>query len=198
MFLFHAIAYNRNMPKRGEITDIVDGLLKFSLSSGTITLGLVAPGSLHALERPLQNYFKRIDERKREREFQRALRYMKNKGLVKGSYEHGLQITEKGRERLEKTKIDNLKINKPEKWDKRWRIILFDIPEPKKQSRDALSSKLKDIGFSLLQKSVWVYPFECRQEVEQLSVVLEVDKFVTYIETSYIDKQALLERKFNL
>ena len=45
---------------------------------------------------------------------------------------------------------------------------MFDIPQKRKISREALRGKLKELGFHQLQKSVWVYPFECRAEMELL------------------------------
>lgn len=45
---------------------------------------------------------------------------------------------------------------------------MFDIPQEKKISREALRGKLKELGFHQLQKSVWIYPFECRVEMELL------------------------------
>jgi len=64
--------------------------------------------------------------------------------------------------------IDALKIKRPKKWDKKWRIIVFDISELKKLYRDAFRGKLKELGFYPLQKSVWICPFDCRDEIELL------------------------------
>jgi DNA-binding transcriptional regulator PaaX len=64
--------------------------------------------------------------------------------------------------------IDNLRIQKPKKWDKEWRLVIFDISELKKTQREAFRGKLKDLGFSLLQRSVWIQPFDCRAEIELL------------------------------
>lgn len=48
------------------------------------------------------------------------------------------------------------------RWDKRWRIVLFDIPETERRRRDSFREKLKELGFGMIQKSVWIspYPFE--------------------------------------
>lgn len=186
------------MSKRGEVSDIVDSLLKFSIVSGVITAGLVAPNSIQVLEKPAQTYLKKIDSRKREREFRKILRYMKNTGLVEGDYEHGLQLTDKGRERAEKVEIGELVVTRPKHWDKKWRIILYDVPEDQKTGRDAMTRKLKELKFYQLQKSVWVCPFECREEIEMVAAIYEIDKYVTYLETNYIDKQEILRQKFNI
>jgi len=41
-------------------------------------------------------------------------------------------------------------------WDKQWRIIVFDIPEPKKKYREALRRALANADYQRLQDSVWV------------------------------------------
>lgn len=79
-----------------------------------------------------------------------------------------ISLTEKGRKKAGWLQIDELKIKKPKKWDKKWRIVMFDIAHLKKLHRDAFRGKLKELGFQLLQKSVWIYPFKCKDEVDLL------------------------------
>ncbi len=64
--------------------------------------------------------------------------------------------------------IDALKIKKPKKWDGKWRIVIFDISQLKKVYRELFRSKLKELGFYQLQKSVWIVPFDCQDEIELL------------------------------
>ena len=64
--------------------------------------------------------------------------------------------------------IDDLEIAKQKKWDKKWRLVIFDIAQIKKIYREAFRGKLKDLGFRSLQKSVWVHPYECQAEIELL------------------------------
>jgi len=72
--------------------------------------------------------------------------------------------------------IDALKIRRPQKWDRKWRIVIFDISELKKFYREAFRGKLKELGFYPLQKSVWVHPFECRDEIELLRKFFSLDQ----------------------
>jgi DNA-binding transcriptional regulator PaaX len=184
------------MGRNKETSAAVDGLLKFAAFGGILAAGLVAPNMAKALDKPTQKYFDHLDKRAREREMRRIVQLMKRQSLIKGDYEHGLTITKKGKQRAEKARLDSLQIPKPAKWDRKWRIIFYDIPEKHKKGRDSLTAKLKDVGFYQLQKSVWVHPFPCRDEVEAVCLSYGIDKYVSYIETSYIDKQKLLEKKF--
>ena len=43
-------------------------------------------------------------------------------------------------------------------WDGKWRVILFDLPEEERASRDLLRTKLRVSGWGCLQRSVWISP----------------------------------------
>jgi len=79
-----------------------------------------------------------------------------------------ISLTPEGRKRAGILQIDKLKITRPKRWDRKWRLLMFDVPQKRKIYREALRGKLKELGFLPLQKSVWVYPFECRAEMELL------------------------------
>lgn len=84
------------------------------------------------------------------------------------------------------------------KWDKRWRLVIFDIPEKLKKVRDTLRYQLKRLGFVELQHSVFVLPFECKSEIEYIIEFYNIRKCVRYIEANYIDNELDLKHKFRL
>ncbi|MDI6591689.1 MAG: hypothetical protein QME61_02000, partial [Patescibacteria group bacterium] len=88
--------------------------------------------------------------------------------LEKKNHQIYISLTKKGRKKAGWLQIDSLKLKRPRKWDSKWRIVIFDISQLKKLYREAFRGKLKQLGFYCLQKSVWVYPFDCRDEVELL------------------------------
>lgn len=88
--------------------------------------------------------------------------------IEKKNHQVYISLTESGKKRAGIFQINDLKIKKPKKWDKKWRIIIFDIAQLKRMHRDALRGKLKELHFYPLQKSVWVCPFDCRAEIELL------------------------------
>lgn len=187
------------MKHRTKTALVVDDLLRFVVAGGAIATILVAPGMAKALDTPLRKYFNKFDKRKQQAELRRVLYYMKSQGLIAtttNDYEHGLLVTKKGKGRLEQASYDNLVIGSPEKWDKRWRIVFFDIPEQCRIGRRQLIHKLKLLGFIQLQRSVWVHPFPCRQEIELVTSTYNVQKYVSYIEASSIDNQIALEKRF--
>lgn len=187
------------MARNDTTSAIIDGLLQILIVGGLLATTLAAPNAVQALDKPLARYFKGLDKRTREREYRRVLRYMKKQGLIKyktEDYEHGILITEAGKQRAEKAELDSLSIAHPKKWDQKWRIVFFDIPETDKQARDHLTGKLKELEFRQLQRSVWVHPFPCRDEIATVVHQYGVSHFVTYVETAFIDSQDKLKARF--
>lgn len=183
------------MPMWNDKSEIVDNLLDIAIASSLTLTALMAPNALQIFDKPLQKYYKSIDAQKREKELRQILRYMQRTGLVTGSYEHGLEATDKARKRLEKRNIDALTITMPKRWDRKWRIIFYDIPEAKKSARDALAFRLRVLGCQQLQRSVWVHPYPCEDEITTIAIYCEVEQYATFLEVAYINNQsALLER----
>ena len=107
------------------------------------------------------------------------------------------RITNKGKARFLELQFKNLVLQKPKKWDRRWRLVLFDIPESKKKIRDALRRKLKELGFLEFQKSVFVYPYPCRDEMNFVINFWNIADCVYYLEAS-IDVDHNLRKRFHL
>src|SRR3989338_8740607 len=57
---------------------------------------------------------------------------------------------------------------KHKQWDKKWRVVIFDIPREFNRERDVLRGKLKEFGFYMLQESVFIFPYPCENELEDL------------------------------
>lgn len=93
--------------------------------------------------------------------------------------------------------IDNMKIFK-HSWDRKWRIVTFDIPEKIKKVREALRYHLRNLGFKELHRSVFIFPYECKNEIEYIVEFYNARRFVRYIEANYVDNELDLKQKFNL
>lgn len=107
-------------------------------------------------------------------------------------------ITEKGERRLLEYDFQNLEL-KIKKRDGRWRLIIFDIPEDKKKSRDAFSKKLRELGCIRLQDSVYVSAFPCKNEIDFLCHFLEISDLVTLVSLNKIERgEELIFKNFTL
>lgn len=92
----------------------------------------------------------------------------KKQGLInirQKNHQIYISLTREGRQKAGWLQIDSLKISKPKKWDKKWRLVMFDIAQSKKLSREAFRGKLKELDFLPFQKSVWIHPFNCEAEI---------------------------------
>lgn len=99
--------------------------------------------------------------------FLRSFNSLQRSGFWTISMAGKYQLTAKGAAKLEQL---NLKGPiKKQKWDGLWRIIIFDISEDKKVAREVLRQKLKKFGFYHLQKSVFVFPYDCEKEITALA-----------------------------
>ncbi len=127
---------------------------------------------------------------------------LKKQGMI-DFYERNNQIyislTEKGKQKAGWMQIDALKIKKPQKWDGKWRILLFDIAEMKRAYREALRGKLKDLNFQLFQKSAWINPYDCAKEVNLLKSFFGLNnKEIKFIVSENIGDETEFVKYFKL
>jgi len=73
----------------------------------------------------------------------------------------------------------------------------IDIPEIKRRSRDALRRKLKELGCYELQKSVFLWPYDCKKEIEFVIHFFNLKSFVIYAEAS-LDNDYKIKRAFHI
>jgi DNA-binding transcriptional regulator PaaX len=110
-----------------------------------------------------------------------------------------ITLTERGRKEAGWLQIDALKIKKPKRWDGKWRIVIFDIAQLKKLYREAFRGKLKELSFYPLQKSVWIHPFDCRDEIELLRDFFGLtEREVRFIVTEDIGMDDWLKKIFRV
>jgi DNA-binding transcriptional regulator PaaX len=147
-------------------SEIVKDLFKWLLMAGVIYLAASSP--YFVLD--LQKNFKRWRKYQRK-DISNTFARLKRKGYInieKKNHQIYISLTEQGRKKAGWFQIDALKIKRPKKWDKKYRIVIFDISQLKKIYREALRGKLKELGFYPFQKSVWLHAFDCRDEIELL------------------------------
>ena len=107
-------------------------------------------------------------------------------------------ITEAGREKALSFKIDSLKIKKSPIWDKKWRLVSFDIPEYLSNVRATLREKLQELGFKQLHKSVFIFPYPCEDEINFLVEFFNLRSYIRYAEVTKLTNEAELKLNFEL
>lgn len=180
------------MNKKGELTKQV----LLALAAGfVITTVMILPGSA-IMFKPLIKKFKT-----KKQNFIKSIKAMKRDRLINFKEDGKISkiiILEKGKEKLLKYDLDNLEIKKPKRWDGVWRIVTFDVPENKKSARNALRSKLKELGFRQLHKSVFIYPYPCLSEIQFIEEIFRVGPYINFIEAKRVEGDEWLRSEFNL
>jgi len=103
-----------------------------------------------------------------------------------------------GQSLLAAYELKQKRIRRPLRWDNKWRLVLFDVKEKRRPSRDGLRATLKNLGFIRLQDSVWIYPFDC-EEIIELARTAHATRFdALYIVTNRFPLDEKYVRAFNL
>jgi len=118
-------------------------------------------------------------------------------GYVEKSGEY-ISITSKGLEAFGQTSLKIRKLLETQKWDGKWRIVAFDIPERRASLRDKLRSILKRAGFEKIQHSVWIFPHDCTALIELITSERALRRYVLYGVMEYIEDEERIKRMFHL
>lgn len=180
--------------QRGYIKDAVFATIALS---GILLVAAVAPNTLQILDcvPGIKRY--RVNEKVKG-----ALSSLAKRGLVTFENRGGkryVRITETGKKRLvlEQHKAASLAA-RGSKWDGRWRIVMFDIPEKRRQTRDNLRTTMKVAGFVRFQDSAWIYPYDCEDLVTLLKADLRLGNAVRYVIADTVENDASLRALFGL
>lgn len=179
---------------RAEITK---DIFRCLLVTGVISIAATSPYFLTNFLRCRKD-FNKYHRRRISSSFYK----LKKEGLLniekRGRQIH-ISLTKEGRRKAGWLQIDDLKISKPKKWDGKWRLVIFDIAETKKFSREAFRGKLIEIGFRPLQKSIWIHPFDCEAEVDVLRKFFDLsDAELRLITAEKIGNDVEWVKEFNL
>lgn len=164
--------------------------------AGILLVAMAAPNTLQLLGK-LGKGKKRFGEEARS-----ALSRLAYRGLIvfeeRGGKKYA-RITEKGRRTLElEAQKAAVRAQRGARWDKRYRMVIFDIPERKRSIRASLRRTMREAGFLCIQGSVWVYPYDCEDLVALLKAELHIGKDVLYTIVEKIENDAWIKRHFDL
>ena len=109
-----------------------------------------------------------------------------------------LVLTDEGKKIVLQYHPNKMKIKKPVKWDGLWRLVIFDIPESMKRERMALAGMLRRLDFYPLQRSVFIFPYECKNEIDFIVETFNLRQYVRFLIVKDIDNGLDLRNRFNL
>lgn len=128
----------------------------------------------------------------------RVLSGLENKGLVIRLGGEVIKLTEKGQKLLKLFDWEGVNLERPISWDGQWRLICYDIPEFKKIERGYFQRKLQNLNFKKIQNSLWVYPYECREEIAVFAECLGINKFIIYLNTDHLPQESRFREYYEL
>lgn len=189
----------KNSNKAGKINPKVKEVLKI-LGAGTfLAASFVMPGATGVVLKEYEQHKREKDEKEwrkfnlwRLRETIKRLNAQKIIEVKEGV----IEITEKGRKKLLKFNLDDMDLG--QKTDGKWRIIIYDISESKKKERDFLREILKRMKFLKLQRSIYLTPFICEDEIEYLKQMFGVGDEVKILKITGIDNEQAYKEYFGI
>ncbi|MEK7574784.1 MAG: hypothetical protein AAB511_00975 [Patescibacteria group bacterium] len=180
---------SRRRTRKGNIERAV---LNTVAAAGVLSVALLAPNALKMLG--VKNWAGW--SRQKEGVAEARKRLIKN-GLLEYK-NNSLMVTVKGEAKLRHLELLNFRYPKPKRWDKKWRLLIFDIAESKRILRDKVRLTLQAIGFVKLQHSVWAYPYNCEDLIALLKTDFRVGTDLLYIIADNVENDAVLKKYFGL
>jgi len=112
--------------------------------------------------------------------------------------DESLSITKEGASALGSVTHKTRGLLHTKKWDYKWRIAAFDIPEKYAPLRNKIREILKHAGFVLLQQSIWIFPHDCEELVQLIKRESNLAPHILYGVLEYIEDEARLKKLFKL
>ena len=160
--------------------------------SGIISIGLIALPVVGAMAK-----MGMIPSRRQQEVIKRSCTRLVHAGLLQYT-EKGMRLSKKGEETLRRLKLRDYQLRKPKRWDKKWRVISFDVPVYRKGLRDKIRRTLQAIGFKQLHQSVWIYPYDCEDLITLLKADFKIGKDVLYMIVDTLENDDFLRKDFRL
>lgn len=194
------------MGKSESITSKIDPnvktVLKLLAAGAILTTVLLVPGLAAAA--PLIKEYQRRKEEKNEKEWDKfnlyrlrqIIKRLEKQKIVEFTNDGFIKITNNGKQKMLKYQIEDMNLSfKP---DGKWRIIIYDIEEMKRWQRNLFRQMLKKLKFLQLQKSVYLTPFPCENEIEYLRQIFEVGMEVRIITATGLENEEAYKKYFGI
>jgi len=189
-------AIEAEVRKRARKDRVQQALLGTVALSGLLLWSMAAPNTLQLLTKLGGKRVRRVYQLKS------VASRLSDKGLVRFVERKGqkyIKLTQKGSQHMElELKRASLDAKKRKRWDGKWRMVVFDIPESRRPVRDKFRILLRSLGYVPLQASVWVYPYDSEEIVTLIKAELGAGSRVLYAVVDKIEYDAKLRKRFGV
>jgi DNA-binding transcriptional regulator PaaX len=148
-------------------------------------------------------YFIKKGRRRAKREqtqFRKHIDYLKSRHYIemkKEGEERLVRLTTKAKYELLRLQFAlHMRAQRKRTWDRKWRLVIFDVPEIQKNYRDFLRKLMRANGFRMWQLSVWVSPYNPEPHLSNLLQYLGIEKHYELIEVDCAKCSPQLLHKF--
>ena len=167
-----------------------------------VAAGVVIGGAAVAAPNTLQliDYFDPKGKYERNRIW-KAIKYLESKHRIILQEHDGalyVELTTTGQREHSGTFIEDIEVKTPKYWDHKWRFVMFDLPVRFGKTRHVFRHKLQDLGFRSYQRSVFIYPYECHEEVHTIAKWYGVDQYIRYIVATEVHDMRRFAKEFDL
>src|SRR3989344_5088488 len=174
----------RNEERRNKYAPVKEVLTLLG-KGALLTMLLIAPGTAQAVRK--QIYKQKSDDSWKRYNSSYLRRTIENLGrqrcikIVDESDSCAVSLTERGKHRVLKYALDELELDTSKPWDGKWRIVIYDIPDTLR-----------------IQKSVYLTPFACEQEVEFIRLHFGQEKNITLLTAGSLEHGHVYQEYFGI
>lgn len=187
-----------HVKRRARRNMVRNTLLTIVAAAPLLTIAIAAPKVISALE---SIGVSEIIPRNPKQRIRENLSRLKRNGLIRFEADNGrkvIRLTKAGEAELRRLESHSLIMRKPRRWDRRWRVVIFDIAERRKTKRDSIRRLLMRLGFFRLQDSVWVYPYDCEDVIALLKTDVRIGRELLYLIAETVEFDTPLRKHFDL
>lgn len=127
----------------------------------------------------------------------KRLRDQKIVEIIEKDGQEIVKLTQKGHAKYLKFSLEELSLN-GKRWDGKWRIVIYDIAKFKKNQVNAFRNILKYINFFRLQKSVYLTPYPCDEQIAYLREYFGIGDEVLLIRADRIENEGVYKQYFGI
>jgi DNA-binding transcriptional regulator PaaX len=178
--------------RRGELIKDILRLVAAGVVVGT--MAAAAPNTVQLID--YLNPKGRVERRR----IWAMIKYLEQKRRIRIEHrgdQYYVYLTSTGKLKLDENRIRELVPTIPRRWDRKWRLVMFDFPSTCR-ARHAFRTKLKDLGFHPYQRSVFIFPYECQEEVTVIAQWYRVDAYIRYVVATEIEDMRRFVKLFDL
>ena len=172
-----------------------------------LAASIIFPG-LPMVAKPFINAAKEANRNKSQKEWEKfnlwrlrqVVKRMQSSKLVEIKEEKSIpiiKITQKGKQKLLRYKIDEMALDESS-WDGKWRLIIYDVANTKRAHSEMFRTMLNKLKFLKLQRSVYLTPFKCEDEIEYLRLLFGIGNEVQILKVGSLENEMAYRRYFGI